>query len=557
MINEGQGGAPLDDDMKSLRKKSSRHVLVIEADMSEDEKRRIFNIADRLRLAGNELTALMRNSIIQLLRTKRYRKLKTLYGKASENGDNALKSHLSAQMKAMQIEYGVSWDFCRKAMIPIGKKFKLPSVFALTRAEDIWKGVEKVLYEEGKMIHFQRRGDLPILRAKQIERIITVKNINNHLILSCDGITFSPIIRDRFERDEADAVLDYLAHSEEVDEKAAKLFSETGKILDTYRPCYAALKCEEIRGRLRVFIHLTIEGKAMAKFNKDGSYRHKYGTGIIGCDIGTQTVAYTSDKECGLKNLAERGNAISRSERKERILLRRLDRSIREMNPQNFNDDGTVKKRCGKWTFSKNYVENRKKLSSLHRKNSINRHLAIREDVNHMRSLGDVFITEAKNAKKLMLRSKETAVNEKTGRTNRKKRFGKSVRNRCPGYFQSHVKDVFLLTGGKYFEVPYEYRASQYDHTNGEYVQKKLSDRMFSLSDGTIVQRDLYSSFLLYNATADNSTGQLVIDGMNCINSFASFNRMHEEEIERIRLSGRKVLNSGIRAREGERQNLK
>ena len=174
-----------------------------------------------------------------------------------------------------------------------------------------------------------------------------------------------------------------------------------------------------------------------------------------------------------------------------------------------------------------------------------------------MRSLGDVFITEAKNAKKLMLRSKETTVNEKTGRTNRKKRFGKSVRNRCPGYFQSHVKDVFLLTGGKYFEVPYEYRASQYDHTNGEYVQKKLSDRMFSLSDGTIVQRDLYSSFLLYNATADNSTGQLVIDGMNCINSFASFNRMHEEEIERIRLSGRKVLNSGIRAREGERQNLK
>ena len=55
----------MDDDMKSLRKKSSRHVLVIEADMSEDEKRRIFNIADRLRLAGNELTALMRNSIIQ------------------------------------------------------------------------------------------------------------------------------------------------------------------------------------------------------------------------------------------------------------------------------------------------------------------------------------------------------------------------------------------------------------------------------------------------------------------------------------------------------------
>ena len=166
--------------------------------------------------------------------------------------------------------------------------------------------------------------------------------------------------------------------------------------------------------------------------------------------------------------------------------------------------------------------------------------------MNHIRSLGDVFITEPANAKKLMLKAKKTTANEKTGKINRKKRFGKSIRNRCPGYFQSHVKDVFLLTGGKYFEVPYDYRASQYDHTNGEYVKRKLSLRMFTLSDGTTVQRDLYSSFLLYNASFDD-TGQLIIDEMNCINSFISINRMHEEEIERIRLSGKRVLNSGIR----------
>ncbi len=107
--------------------------------------------------------------------------------------------------------------------------------------------------------------------------------------------------------------------------------------------------------------------------------------------------------------------------------------------------------------------------------------------------------------------------------------------------------NVFLLTGGKYFEVPYDYRASQYDHTNGEYVRKKLSDRMFSLSDGTIIQRDLYSSFLLYNATSDNNTGQLKIDGMRCINTFDEIIKLHDAEIERIRVSGKKVLNSGIR----------
>ena len=324
------------------------------------------------------------------------------------------------------------------------------------------------------------------------------------------------------------------------------MFQESGYVTDTYRPCSAALKSEKIRGKLRVFIHLTIEGKAKPKFNKDGSLRHKYGTGIVGCDSGTQTIAYTSAEECGLKNLAERGNAIIKSEREERLLLRKLERSRREMNPQNFNENGTVKKGFKKWTFSKNYIRERKKLQELQRKNSINRHLAIREDVNHIRSLGDVFITEPVNAKKLMLRSKETTVNEKTGKFNRKKRFGKSIKNRCPGYFQSHVKDVFLLTGGKYFEVPYDYRASQYDHTNGEYVKRKLSLRMFSLSDGTIVQRDLYSSFLLYNASFDG-TGQLILDGMKCIDSFPAIEKLHDEEIERTRLSGKKVLNSGIR----------
>ena len=541
------GSKDIRKPLKAFRKESDRHVLVIEASMGEDEKRRSFNISNRLRLAGNELIALMRNSTIQLMRTKRYRKLKALYGKAVEDGDKALKTHISAQMKAMQEEYDVSWDYCRKAMIPIGKKYNIPSVFALTRAEDIWRGVEKVLYEDGKMLHFQRRGDLPILRAKEIVRAITVKNIDGKLVFSCGGITFSPIIKDRFHHDEIDAVLHYLENPSAVDEEAVRVFQESGYVTGTYRPCYAALKCEKIRGKLRVFIHLTIEGKAKPKFNKDGSCRHKYGTGVIGCDIGTQTIAYTSAEECGLKNLAERGNAIIKSERKERLLLRKLERSRREMNPQNFNEDGTVKKGFKKWTISKNYIRERKKLQELQRKNSINRHLTINEDVNHIRSLGDVFITEPANAKKLMLRSKETTVNEKTGKFNRKKRFGKSIRNRCPGYFQSHVKDVFLLTGGKYLEVPYDYRASQYDHTNGEYVKRKLSQRMFSLSDGTTVQRDLYSSFLLYSASTDN-TGQLILDGMKCLESFPSIEKLHDEEIERIRLSGKRVLNSGIRA---------
>jgi hypothetical protein len=111
------------------------------------------------------------------------------------------------------------------------------------------------------------------------------------------------------------------------------------------------------------------------------------------CDIGTQTIAYTSDKEVGLKNLAERGSAIITNERKERRLNRAMDRSRRTTNPEYYNDDGTIKKGKKNWKYSKRYRKLKARHQELCRINAINRHLAIREDVNHLRSLGDIFVT--------------------------------------------------------------------------------------------------------------------------------------------------------------------
>lgn len=58
-----------DEYQKALRKfhkKSNRHVVVFEADISEDEKRRIFSDADHLRQCGNELLGIMERNLEQL-----------------------------------------------------------------------------------------------------------------------------------------------------------------------------------------------------------------------------------------------------------------------------------------------------------------------------------------------------------------------------------------------------------------------------------------------------------------------------------------------------------
>lgn len=525
--------------LKQYHKLSDRHILVIETDMSYSDVLKVVALSDKIHKAGNELVGLIRKNYVQLIRTKRYRKLLFLYGNTQ---DKKKKKEYANQLNEMQKQYNLTWDYCRKSMIPIGKKYGIDSVFALTKAEDIWFGVEKCLYDKGKIIHFSKQGELPCIRAKQINRGIPISIKENKLQFKFGKIMFGIQINDRFQQDEICAILSYLAESEIIDNKAVNVFIENSYCIDTYRPCYATLVPKKIRGKYRVYLHITIEGKAKPKYDKYGNLRHNYGKGIIGADIGTQTVAYTSGSEVGLKNLSERGNSIQTSERKERLLYRAMDRSRHATNPQNYNSDGTIKKGRKTWKYSNHYKRLKFKHSELCRINAINRHLAINEDSNHLRRLGDIFITESKNAGKLMKRAKETSKNSK-GNFNKKKRFGKSIKNRCPGKFQSTIEKKFKLTGGRYIEVFNNYRASQYDHTADDYIKKKLSDRLYKLRDGTEVQRDLYSSFLLY--CYDYKTKK--IDKDKCFTEFETHYNKEKSLIAWIKANKIKVLNSGIK----------
>lgn len=525
--------------LKKYHSLSDRHILVVEADMSSSDVKKVVNLSDKIRKAGNELTGLMLKNYKQLMRTKRYRKLLHLYGATT---DLKKRKDYAKQLNHMQKSYHITWDFCRTAMIPIGKNYGIGAIFALTKAEDIWRGMEKCLYGNGKTLHFSKYGDLPCIRAKQRDRGIPISVKEDELQFKLGKSSFGVQVKDRFQQDEIHAILYYLADPEGIDQKAIHTFLEEGICIDTYRPCYATLVPKRIRGKYRVYVHITIEGKAVPKYNKFGEPRKNYGKGKIGIDIGTQTIAYTSDTEVDLKNLAERGKSILKAERQERLLYRAMERSRRATNPQNYHPDGTIKRGRKIWKYSNHYKKLKFKHTELCRINAINRQLAIREDVNHLRSLGDIVVTEPRNASKLMRRAKETTVNSK-GKYKKKKRFGKSIKNRCPGSFQATIEKKFKNTGGVYIEVPNHYRASQYDHTADEYRKKKLSDRLYKLKDGIEVQRDWYSSYLLY--CYDDRTRE--IDKEKCNKEFDRQYKREKQLIIWIQRNKIKILNSGIK----------
>ena len=215
--------------LKLFHKYSDRHVLVAETDMSYCDIQKVVLISDKLRRAGNRLVAIMLKNYNQLMRTKRYRKLLKLYGATK---DKAKRKELAKQLNEMQEQYNVTWDFCRKSMIPIAYRYKLNSIFALTKAEDIWFGVEKCLYGNGKTIHSSKYGDLSSIRAKQINRGILISIKNDELKFKIGNISFGIQVNDRFQQDTVSAVLFYLNNTEEVDKKAVETFLDKDICID-------------------------------------------------------------------------------------------------------------------------------------------------------------------------------------------------------------------------------------------------------------------------------------------------------------------------------------
>ncbi len=567
------------------RKTSNRHVLVLETDMSEDEKRHVFHLSENIRKASNQVVNTMNKRLDQMERTKAYRETKIAYNAVLNKIKNisdedskqfkaltAEKKNLSKMLQEIQISFGITKKDVEEVMRKVGDYMGIHSVFCLSRSIDIWQGIEEVLYGNGTKLNRRKYQDYPEICATQPERAIIVQVKDGKLKFLLDVskkarnnakkigaattkenneknkrnvIKFGVKIKknDQFAQMEVDNIINFQTNPD-AEKLFVQKFIDTEIPQDTFRVCYAALNCKIIRGKLRVYVHLTIEGKPVLKFTKDGNLRHPAGKGRVGVDIGTQSIAYVSDTEIGLDNLAERnGKSTKASEAKEKAILRYMDRSRRATNPDRYNADGTYKKGTrGEMKKSKRYLKATTHLKDIRRKNAVNRHLAINEMANHLRTLGDVLITEQSNAKALAKKAKpKVVINEKTGKkkNRRRKRFGRSIQNRCPGYMHEALKKKFT----NYNTVDMYFRASQYNHVSDSYEKKKLSQRWHELCNEIKIQRDIYSGFLLYCALADFKSP----DRNLCIKKFDEFYKKHQQLIADIIKNGQNICNSGIK----------
>ena len=145
------------------------------------------------------------------------------------------------------------------------------------------------------------------------------------------------------------------------------------------------------------------------------------------------------------------------------------------------------------------------------------------------------------NYQALAKRSKKTELNE-YGKYKKKKRFGKSINDRSPGYFIKLLEDKCIRYDIEFNKINTQnVKASQYNHLTNSYEKYKLNDRI-KLIGTNIVQRDLYSAYIIKNVKKDLET----IDKRKKRKDFNKFLEIQEKEINRIKSQGIKNKNFGI-----------
>ena len=388
-------------------------------------------------------------------------------------------------------------------------------------APQVWAAFDRLFYGNGKAVHFKRYGEINSLRGYSVAG-------------KSGGV-------------------EIIYHETHIEWKGLKLpikldpDNDYEREMLQYRVKYCRIIRKPGRNKNHWYVQLSLEGKPAVKYDRNtGEVRHPVGSGAVGIDIGPQTIAYASDTEVALKELADKVNNI---EQKKRVLQRKLDRSRRATNPDNYAPDGTIR-RGVKLTRNKSrkYLKCQKELAYIQRQQADIRKRQHNELANHLLILGDRFYVEDMEWPALTHRAKKTEISEKTGKIKRKKRFGKSVGNKAPASLIG-LLDLKLKSRGLagVIRVDTRVRASQYNHLSDDYRKKELRDRWNDMPDGRHIQRDLYSAFLLQHMN-EKQDG---FDKAALHRDYEQFTERHNQCIEELRTAPKTLASMGIVRRAG------
>ncbi len=342
----------------------------------------------------------------------------------------------------------------------------------------IWSAWDKMLYDyKARRISFKKYGELDSFSSRR--KVVQGKVYFSGMELHLDSMMLSVKMNGKVGKAAKFITLPILHNPKHADYEmwALKGGLDSIKVVKVVR--------RMVRGRYKYYLQMSIESEKPLK-------GRKLGKGNVGIDLGPTTVAVSGENIASIDKLASKCDSIETEKAK---LGRKIDRSRRANNPQNFNEDGTIKRGVRLvWNDSKRYKALRGEMAELQRRQSAIRKQQHIDRANELLKEGDIFIVENNQISGWTRKAKETRVDESTGRIRKKKRFGKSVANHAPSMFVNILENKVKSLGGQLVKVDTQNAASQYDFTDGSFTKHELQERNVTLSNGDTHQRDMLAS---------------------------------------------------------------
>ena len=452
----------------------------------------------------NSLVTVSQKRYKEMIKMRKYRNLMSML-----TGNKKSDKPILKQIDQIRKEYGLTEYSLHADVKEMQKHFKknVDSFTAQKIATTLWKSYDKLFYGNGKRVYYKKYGDMNSLEGKS--NSTGIRLVDEHLIWN--GLNIPVVI-------DWNNPYEYQAMQSEIS--------------------YCRIIRKFVRNKYKFYVQVVFKGTPPTKFNKEtGEIKHSLGEGDVGLDIGTSTIAISSNTDVKLLILADK---VQNIEDEKRRLSRKMERSRRATNPENYNEDGTIKKQGSKkviWNKSNHYVKYQNQLKELYRKQADVRKYQHECLANYIVSLGRNIYIEQMNFAGLQKKAAKTEKND-SGKFKRKKRFGKSLANRAPAMLMTIINRKLACYELELIEInTFKAKASQFNHMTDEYHKKSLSQRWNDLN-GIKIQRDLYSAFLIMNISDDLES----FDIEKCNDRFDNFKMLHDIEIQR--LSSTAILSS-------------
>lgn len=426
----------------------------------------------------------------EMTKTKKWRELNGIIKEELQtaNGSKKKSDRLKAayeRKNSILKENGFSeFDF-RKEALKCSKYYQkhISSTMAsCSIGEPMWRAFEKLLFGNGDMVHFKKQDGVYSIVSDNKSGIRLVKNNSGYNVVISNQMAKAKALK-----------LQVKGPNTKYDKM----------MLDAPIKMIRIVKRIE-KGHRRFYCQLTVAREPYVKLDENGNLKHPMGSGTVGICIWRNTLCAVGDDSVLEVNLIPDEEEYT-SKREE--LSRKLEHLLRVNNPDNFNEDGTVKKGIvtenGKrirlqWNESNHYKKVKNELKELYRVHGVKKSLLQNKVILELLSMGNQFY---------FLNTSFTTLKPEKNEDNpleiveykKKKQRRKAIQEAAPSMFMTKLDNKLIARGLDIvwrIDIPEE--LYWYRHDTGVSDRDFFKNATVSLY-GTEINQTMYRAFLMKN----------------------------------------------------------